>query len=173
MTESDIRETIGPFQDEWAFLSNFYRCEPPFGYSLPSGRIVRAKTSEHAYQACKAGILAEQDAILAKSTPGQAKRAGNRVNLASNWHKLKLYWMYNLLIVKFSEPNLRKKLLNTGNARLVEKNNWNDYYWGECNGVGENYLGYSLEFVRVHYLANTDGILAILAEKERNASIIR
>ena len=42
---------------------------------------------------------------------------------------------------KFQNENLRKLLLATGDAELIEGNYWHDYYWGICNGVGQNWLG--------------------------------
>ena len=36
----------------------------------------------------------------------------------------------------------------TGNAVLVEKNDWGDTFWGVCSGKGENYLGRLLMQVR-------------------------
>jgi predicted NAD-dependent protein-ADP-ribosyltransferase YbiA (DUF1768 family) len=50
---------------------------------------------------------------------------------------------------KFSRnPELRVKLLNTGDLQLVEGNYWGDTFWGVCNGKGENHLGKILMRVR-------------------------
>jgi hypothetical protein len=39
-------------------------------------------------------------------------------------------------------------LLDTSDKVLIEENNWNDTFWGVCNGVGENNLGRLLMQVR-------------------------
>lgn len=44
--------------------------------------------------------------------------------------------------------DLRKKLLATGDAELVENNTCGDVFWGICDGVGENHLGKILMLVR-------------------------
>lgn len=49
--------------------------------------------------------------------------------------------MKDLVRQKFQHPELKKKLLKTKNATLIEGNTWGDVYWGVCNGVGENNLG--------------------------------
>ena len=56
--------------------------------------------------------------------------------------------MYKCLRSKFSAPELREKLLDTGDAELIEGNWWNDTTWGVCNGVGENRLGKLLMQIR-------------------------
>jgi len=40
------------------------------------------------------------------------------------------------------------RLLQTGDAKLVLNNKWNDKFWGVCRGVGENWLGKILMEVR-------------------------
>ncbi len=49
---------------------------------------------------------------------------------------------------KFSHPGLLALLLATGDMELVEDNDWDDTYWGVCNGVGENNLGKLLMKIR-------------------------
>ena len=49
---------------------------------------------------------------------------------------------------KFSNPDLKEKLLATGNEELVEGNWWGDQYWGICDGIGKNKLGKLLMKVR-------------------------
>lgn len=47
-----------------------------------------------------------------------------------------------------SYDDLKAKLLETGDAELVESNWWHDYFWGVCNGRGENHLGKILMKIR-------------------------
>jgi predicted NAD-dependent protein-ADP-ribosyltransferase YbiA (DUF1768 family) len=49
--------------------------------------------------------------------------------------------MEELLRQKFSNPVMARKLLDTDENVLVEGNDWNDTFWGVCNGKGENHLG--------------------------------
>jgi hypothetical protein len=57
--------------------------------------------------------------------------------------------MYNIVKDKFlRNPDIRQRLLYTINDDLVEGNNWNDTYWGVCNGIGQNKLGKILMRVR-------------------------
>lgn len=67
------------------------------------------------------------------------------------WDTVKTVIMYDLLKQKFGKEPFKTKLLNTGDAKLVEGNWWNDTYWGVCNGVGENRLGILLMLVREYY----------------------
>jgi predicted NAD-dependent protein-ADP-ribosyltransferase YbiA (DUF1768 family) len=61
--------------------------------------------------------------------------------------------MYTLLMLKFENEYLREKLLETGDADLIEGNRWHDKFWGKCvcdkcKGAGENNLGRILKKIR-------------------------
>jgi hypothetical protein len=57
--------------------------------------------------------------------------------------------MFELLHLKFTNDRLRDMLLATGNAELIEGNNWRDTFWGQCPiGTGANHLGRLLMQVR-------------------------
>ena len=57
--------------------------------------------------------------------------------------------MYEIVKAKFEQnPKLRDYIICTRNEELVEGNNWNDRYWGVCNGEGYNKLGRILMLVR-------------------------
>ena len=57
--------------------------------------------------------------------------------------------MYEICKIKFTtNPNLAKRLLDTGDEELIEGNDWNDIFWGVCNGKGENNLGKILMRIR-------------------------
>ena len=50
--------------------------------------------------------------------------------------------MYEICQEKFNQnTDIAQKLMNTGDAILIEGNYWGDTYWGKCNGVGQNNLG--------------------------------
>ena len=73
---------------------------------------------------------------------------GRRLKLRSDWEEIKDSVMYTCLISKFQDPEMRKKLLGTGDAVLIEGNNHGDRYWGMVNGEGKNKLGRLLMQVR-------------------------
>jgi len=97
---------------------------------------------EHAYQAAKCVWLRDAVAIRQCESAGMAKRLGKQVELRPNWPAIKLEIMADLLWQKFVlNPELRARLLATGDRELIEGNTWGDTYWGKCNQVGENHLG--------------------------------
>lgn len=125
---------INRFDGEHRFLSNFYP-SPILFDGVP------VATVEHAYQASKT-FDPEQRAVIARAfSPGQAKRLGRHVQLRPDWEHDKVLVMAELVRIKFRNPHLRGLLLATGDALLVEGNDWGDTYWGVCRGVGLNMLG--------------------------------
>ena len=56
--------------------------------------------------------------------------------------------MYDINVIKFSNPYLRNLLLTTGDRYLEETNWWKDDYWGVVNGQGLNKLGLILMKIR-------------------------
>ena len=127
-------EVIDQFRGEFHWLSNFYSCPVPFeGLTFDS--------SEAAFQAAKCLDMKERERFLGLSG-GQAKRLGKRVELRSDWETVKIEIMRQVLKSKFTQnPELREKLIATGDTELIEGNNWNDRFWGVCRGVGQNHLG--------------------------------
>ena len=133
---------IGTFDGEYAFLSNFY---PSF---ITDEDYITYPTVEHYFQAMKTLDTGVRFYIAIQATPGQAKRLGRRLDLRPDWEFIKDSIMEEALRMKFSNPKLRKALLNTGDEYLEEGNTWGDQYWGVCNGVGKNKLGKLLMKIR-------------------------
>jgi N-glycosidase YbiA len=133
---------IDSFQGEYRFLSNFWPAVVRFdGMTYP--------TVEHAYQAAKTMDMKERLRISELATPGLAKKAGKKVKMRSDWgDEVKIIFMRLFLTLKFQDPKLRKKLLQTGTEKLVEGNTWGDTFWGVCDGKGKNHLGKLLMEVR-------------------------
>jgi len=133
---------INKFYGEYRFLSNFY--DSPIMYFGAT-----YATVEHAFQAAKTLDEVERKEVREQPTPGKAKRAGGKVTLRDDWEERKVMIMRGLVLQKFANyPKLRKKILETGDAELIEGNTWNDTFWGVCDGVGENRLGKILMSVR-------------------------
>jgi ribA/ribD-fused uncharacterized protein len=143
-------KTIEKFTGEYAFLSNFYPSIVTWsGHAYP--------TVEHAFQAAK---TVEQVArrpfqlpAPVHQTASRAKQEGRKLRLRPEWEEYKLGLMHDLLREKFREMTMARRLLETGNARLIEGNTWGDTYWGAIHNtrgslVGENNLGRLLMEVR-------------------------
>lgn len=138
---------INNFSGQYRFLSNFYPCEIEYGGDIYT-------TVEHAYQAAKNPDATYRLKIREEPKPGKAKRLGYSVQLGPNWEAMKMFIMDQLLRQKFSNPDLKVRLLRTGTHELVEENTWNDTFWGTCNGVGENKLGKLLMKIREGHANN-------------------
>lgn len=154
-----MEDPILTFEGEYSFLSNFYPSPMTIGG-------VYFPTSEHAYQAMKSTDAAEQQKIARASTAGRAKRMGKQiVHQRPDWESVKIEVMTRLVRIKFSIPELRRKLLATGEARLEEGNLHHDAYWGVYpigSGKGRNELGRILMQIRneIRYSdENNSGIL--------------
>ena len=132
---------IDSFENEFAFLSNFYPSKICYeGIEYP--------TVEHAFQAAKTFDFEQRVAIAAALAPGKAKRMGRSVSLRPDWEEVKDSIMEELVRRKFKDKRLAIQLWSTGDRELVEGNWWNDTYWGVCNGVGRNQLGKTLMKIR-------------------------
>ena len=74
---------------------------------------------------------------------------GKNIYMRRDWNDIKDNIMYEICYNKFSQNELLKeKLINTGDALLIEGNTWHDTYWGMCNNKGQNKLGKILMRVR-------------------------
>ena len=87
--------------------------------------------------------------LFSKASPSEAKATGRKIDLRSDWEEVKDKVMYEIVLAKFTQnPDLKEKLLATGNEHLEEGNTWGDTTWGTVNGIGENRLGRILMKVR-------------------------
>jgi len=133
---------ITSFDGKYDFLSNFYPSPIWFEDN-------HYPTAEHAFQAMKTFNSLDREKILNAPTPGQAKRFGKKVELREDWEAVKTIYMYRIVKKKFSNRGLTYLLLSTGNAVLVEGNEWGDKFWGQSPlGEGYNVLGKILMMVR-------------------------
>lgn len=136
---------INSFQGEYFFLSNFFYS--PFEFD---GEIYA--TVEHAFQAAKTFDTEQRQSIRLSASPAQAKQMGRAVQLRPDWEQVKFDIMLALLRLKFSQADLRQKLLDTGDSELIEGNTWGDKVWGcvsyKGQWIGRNHLGKLLMQVR-------------------------
>lgn len=140
MTKTSITSFTGTYD----YLSNFTCCR--HGIVLDG---MTYDTVEHAFQAAKTLDFGKRWEIRAAHTPGMAKLLGRRVKLRPDWEEIKIDVMLDLLRQKFAPGTALAKLLaGTGDAELIEGNDWGDTFWGVCRGKGENVLGLLLMTVR-------------------------
>ena len=147
---------IDKFEGRWRFLSNFYPCKIDHkGITYPS--------VEHFYVAMKVndeqlinGVYytpADFREVISKvQNPADVKKIGSKLKLRSGWDDKKLDVMNWAVRQKFKDERLAELLLSTGDQELIEGNYWKDFYWGVCNGKGENNLGKILMSVREEIL---------------------
>lgn len=158
---------VKEFRGDYHFLSNFWpwdgpRVRGPLAWVDFEG--VRYPSSEHAYQAAKAGAGAIEVKrriaglltfdIRGRNPAHQAKREGARSwgYTQEGWDLVKDSIMHRIVRAKFEQnPEIRRWLLATRGARLEEGNGWRDRYWGVSpvgSGRGCNKLGIILMHVR-------------------------
>lgn len=139
-TNNTIMNTGKMFRDDYWFLSNFYHAPLTYkGIEYPS--------VECAYQAQKTDDVTLKRKFASISSK-EAKQLGRQIKPPVDWYDKNVQIMTELLRLKFENPYLKQKLLNTGNELLIENNYWNDTFWGVCNGVGNNMLGKLLMQIR-------------------------
>lgn len=143
-------EPITAFTGEYRWLSNFWPAPVMLdGVMYPS--------VEHAYVAAKTTDPAIRHQVLLCIGPTSAKRFGRTIRLRDDWDQIKLQIMSDLVWLKFREPDLRRRLIDTAGRELIEGNTWNDTFWGVCNGVGHNHLGKILMNIREHLIRECAG----------------
>jgi ribA/ribD-fused uncharacterized protein len=133
------------FTGDYSWLSNFHTT--PISWWGKTYASV-----EHAYQASKCQRIEDRDLFLVGSAR-DAKRMGGKVMMLDCWEEMKVDVMRRLLVEKFCSRVLRRSLLLTGSAKLVEGNRWHDTFWGVdlATGKGQNLLGKLLMGVRELY----------------------
>lgn len=134
---------ITSFSGEYEFLSNFYNVPVKYN-NLSYGN------AEAAYQAQKA--LNPADALeFTTYNGGKAKRTARKIEVRPDWEEVKLSCMRDIVFAKFFQnPEIAAQLLATGDAKIVEGNDWHDTFWGVDleTGEGQNNLGKILMEVR-------------------------
>jgi len=143
---------IEKFEGRWSFLSNFHPCDIYHqGIKYPS--------TEHYYVAMKCNneqiingrqytVNDFREMISKTPSPGLVKRIGKNIQIRNDWNDKKLEFMNWGIREKFKNEDLKILLLSTDELMIVEGNYWKDYFWGVCNGKGENNLGKILMKVR-------------------------
>src|SRR3990167_3995933 len=135
---------IDTFRYTW--LSNFHPITIRYeGLEYPS--------VEHAYQHAKIeGIIGKELFTSRHISAGTVKELSISLQkdgvIPKDWDERKVDVMVELLLQKFSNPELAQKLLDTGDKVLIEGNDWGDTFWGQVDGKGNNMLGRILMTIR-------------------------
>jgi ribA/ribD-fused uncharacterized protein len=131
--------------DEYGCFSNF----APYPIRL-NGKLW--PTSEHYFQAQKFEDEQQREAIRRAKSPMIAARMGRdrKQKLRRDWESVKVSVMTEAVRAKFSQHDeLGAILLDTGDAKIIEHTE-NDDYWGDGgDGSGKNMLGQILMRIRV------------------------
>lgn len=109
------------------------------------------KTSEHYYQSKKFDDLSIVQKIIDAETPKEASNIGRDRNnkLRENWKLIKNDIMYEAVLYKFlAHPDLKTKLLATGNEEIIEETTKENYWGCGPNHDGTNHYGKILCRVR-------------------------
>lgn len=139
---------INSFKGRYGFLSNFHVA--PVSVVNQFGVRLTYASAEHAYQCMKAVDVETHDYVMSAPTSGGAKRRGNSITCRTTpqgWEIDRVEVMEKVLLAKFENDELMQALLETGDAYLVEGNNWGDTFWG-VDGAGRNILGGLLMQIR-------------------------
>jgi ribA/ribD-fused uncharacterized protein len=108
-------------------------------------------TSEHYFQAQKFEDKRQREAVRKVKSPMLAARMGRdrKSKLRRDWESVKVSVMTEAVRAKFTQHDeLRAILLSTGDAKIVEHTE-NDDYWGDGgDGSGKNMLGQILMRIR-------------------------
>lgn len=129
----------------YRWMSNFYGAPITVdGATFP--------TVEHAFQCAKTEDPEWKRQIRECKTPGDAKRAGRKCPMRTDWEEVKVEVMTRLVRLKFHQhPELKKKLLATEQRPIEEDAPW-DEFWGTGKrggkGDGQNMMGKILKQVR-------------------------
>jgi ribA/ribD-fused uncharacterized protein len=128
---------IKGFFGNYKWLSNFHKSDVWFrGLKYPS--------SENAYQAAK--VESTQQILFTKISPEESKKAWIDLPHAftpEQWDDIKFEIMAEVLFSKFTNRELKNRLMALDEDVYLEETNWwSDIYWGvDLTKGGENNLG--------------------------------
>ena len=161
----NMMKEIKGFTGEYKFLSNFYPCTINYGG-------LDFKSSESLYMSQKSGDFSDLERFSPLDA-SKAKELGKTVKLQEGWDMLKFSTMKGVLYMKFKQnPDLKAKLLLTGDAYLEETNSHNDTIWGVCNSVGENNLGILLMELRSEFAQDTHPKVGVATVVKHNGKVL-
>ncbi|MGM9802731.1 MAG: NADAR domain-containing protein [Muribaculaceae bacterium] len=145
----DFPNMITQFKHEYDFLSNSYPCRFVWqGLSYAN--------AEAAFQSSKYASEEERK-TLSNSSAEKAANMGSKLKPHPGWEENQLNIMQSIVEAKFEQnPDLMNKLIETGNATLVNGNSKQETFWGIdlYSWQGENNLGKILMTLRKKHTTN-------------------
>lgn len=163
-------DTVWRFREDFHVFSNFYQLRKPYYVTVHDPETGESDgiwyaSSEQAYMAAKT-LKLEIRRLISQMTAGEAKKYcrsdefkqryqrpdfwdidnGHQSYIHGVNDELCVHFMRDIVRQKFADPQLRKILLDTGDAHIMEGNTWGDDFWGKVvtrSGrlVGKNKLG--------------------------------
>lgn len=109
-------------------FSNFYLPEDDYIFH----KNIYYPTIEHFFTSMMTDDPILQLEIARANHPAAAKKIGRRFARHVHWHKYKTEVMLFALRQKFSNPDLAKLLVDTGDAEIIHEVHWHDNYWAAC-----------------------------------------
>lgn len=106
------KAVIDSFKGKYAFLDNDFPC-----FIYHDG--MRFSSCNRAYHASKSFDVRHRIGCMLAPDSKAVRTLGRKVELREDWDKIKLKLMYELLEKKFSDPELKQLLLDTGDAELI------------------------------------------------------
>jgi len=145
----EMKKIVKEFRNKYYFLSNFF----PVTIIIDG---LEYKSTEHYFQSMKFTDPKIQGQVRNAPTPSMAKKIAKKFRKREDWYDISLDVMERALRAKFNKPDLRKKLIATGDMYLQEGNQWNDTFWGVDlkTGKGKNHLGRLLMKIRTKIKTN-------------------
>jgi ribA/ribD-fused uncharacterized protein len=157
-----IDEPISRFKGEYFFLSNFYASPIVIEYK---GQKYTMATGEHCFQGMKVAASIWDtgrtsqwlEQVSQAPTPAKSKYLGRSIQIdVPKWNAMAFACMQRTQQLKYSQnPELREKLIATGERELIEGTEWGDKLWGvDERGEGQNLLGKILMELRASLKSN-------------------
>lgn len=130
----------------YEFLSPNYLCRVSIAASN-AGDVNEFISIQHIFQYFKTFDLECREMLMSMKDPADVYNFGQKTLKRHDWHHQKYFLMQRFLKNKFSSPEMKQKLINTGNGIIVMYNKVSDY-WGIVDGIGNNVYGKQLMELR-------------------------
>lgn len=124
---------IHSFTDDYSFLSNSFPCTIEIDG-------LKFNSAEAAFWSQRVKDINARRKY-ARLSPNKAREKALQAVPIDDWDEVKDDIMRKVLKIKFSNPDLKKKLLDTKVQNLYNNTTYRDEYWGIYMGKGNNKLG--------------------------------
>jgi predicted NAD-dependent protein-ADP-ribosyltransferase YbiA (DUF1768 family) len=137
-----MSEKIIGFKDKYEFLSNDYPCQ------------IYLEWDDLAYNNVTSALIAQKSEDkgtrrkFTRLNGMKARKKESSIPDNPEWDKNKDKLLFDILMAKFKSSDLKKKLLDTKDKKLINVTTYPDPYYGIRDGYGQNKLGQILEKVR-------------------------